>query len=89
MTEANTSYLRGKYPSLFGPHVDFSCGDGWLTLLDKTCAELTKTAPKVTITTIKSKYGELRIYLDLAPMTAPDAHAIVDRVLIESRAVPE
>lgn len=70
--------LLDRYPALFTPREDddmpnvvrawgFECGDGWFSLLDTLCAEITAHAQanglEITVRQIKEKFGALRFYL--------------------------
>ena len=76
--------LAAKYPRIFrdlhgNPHVSclafgIECGDGWYSLIDRLCADISKADPHVYVTQVKEKYGTLRFY------TNPTTHAVLDRI---------
>lgn len=81
MRKALDDLLCERYPLIFAErhlpmqescmYWGFSCGDGWLTLIDTLCAQLQSHtdlngAPQVVATQVKEKFGELRFYVQAA-----------------------
>jgi hypothetical protein len=69
------AYMRLAYAELFTEHTQgFECGSGWWALLDQLCRQiqhwqqwqLKRNAlfPRVTITQVKEKFGDLRFYYE-------------------------
>ena len=68
MNEENSKHLRAAYPELYGDQFAFACPDTWAPLLadfSKALLEHIRAAGlTVTITDVKEKHNELRIYAD-------------------------
>ena len=77
MNNKNTKYLLNKYSKLFRQHKLsiqesampwlFQCDDGWYWLINILCSQLQfdiekNKEPQLEFTTIKEKFGMLRIY---------------------------
>ena len=79
MNNENTKKLLKKYPELYRGHTKppneslmcflFECGDGWYNMIDELSDRITKLCKKKDIEIpevfqVKSKWAELRYYLD-------------------------
>lgn len=77
MNHKNTKYLLKKYPKLFAQYKlpltqtamcwGLQCGDGWFWLINLLCSQLQfdidiNKQPQIEFTTIKEKFGTLRMY---------------------------
>ena len=77
MNNKNTKYLLNKYSKLFRQHKLsiqesampwlFQCNNGWYWLINMLCSQLQfdidkNKEPQLEFTTIKEKFGTLRIY---------------------------
>lgn len=40
----------------------FDCGDGWYDLIKEACRKIVEACPEATMTQVKEKYGDLRLY---------------------------
>jgi len=67
--------LYKKYPSIFVQRTlpmsesamgwGCQCGDSWFSIIDDLCEKVMKVAPTIQFTTVKEKYGTLRVYTNL------------------------
>jgi len=96
MTEEKENILYGKYPKLFAQKdldarysaMCWGCqhGDGWFKILDEMCGKLQHLCNKfnhsIEFTTVKEKFGKLRIYYTNEPIerTIDDYSVIHDTV---------
>lgn len=76
--------LRARFPALFPRPCDISVGSGWRGLVEALCeqlqAEIDRGHGQPAVRQIKQKFGELRVYLHVAPAPAPNSRfdAITD-----------
>ncbi len=88
MNEENSRHLCAAYPELYGDQFAFASPDSWAPLLadfSKALLEhIRATGLIVTITDVKEKHNELRIYAD---GTDEVADRIIDNAESQSRRV--
>lgn len=88
MNEKNSKHLCAAYPELYGDQFAFTCPDSWAPLLHDLSKELLEhiraTGLTLTITDVKEKHNELRIYAD---GTDEVADRIIDNAERQSRYV--
>ena len=111
MREELESILVNKYPELcrdYGGNelvtcfaYGFECGDGWFNLIDDTLSKVDTLAKScnlnVKIDQIKSKLGELRLYINIEPgpggskiqQVVSQIHNIIDVAIEESSKISE
>ena len=63
----------------------FQCGDGWYDILYQACKDIVKADPNAIATTVKEKFGQLRVYL----RGNGKAYEIADKLEDESAEVCE
>lgn len=68
MNEENSRHLCAAYPELYGDQFAFACPDSWTPLLDDFSKSLLEhiraTGLTLTISDVKEKHNELRVYAD-------------------------
>lgn len=89
MNEENSRRLCAAYPELYGDQFAFACPDSWTPLLDDFSKALLEhiraTGLTVTITDVKEKHNELRIYADGMDAAADE---IIESAEQRSRHIP-
>lgn len=89
MNEENTKHLCATYPELYGDQFAFACPDSWTSLLHDFSKALLQhiraTGLTVTITDVKEKHNELRIYADGTDVVADE---IIENAGQRSRHIP-
>lgn len=89
MNEENSRQLCAAYPELYSDKFAFACPDSWTTLLDDFSKALLEhirtTGLTLTITDIKEKHNELRIYADGTDAVADE---IIESAEERSRHIP-
>lgn len=61
--------LLKKHPHIFGESFYFECDEGWFSIIDELCRNITNylsnnpTVEKVTALQVKEKFGSLRFYI--------------------------
>lgn len=77
--------LDQKYPLMFEPCFDFSCG--WKSLVTNLVKQIHEVDDRVTIAQIKEKFGTLRFYLANCPEESQDAVYALIRAAEQASAV--
>jgi hypothetical protein len=89
MNEENTKHLCAAYPELYGDNFAFACPDSWTPLLDDFSKALLEhiraTGINLTISDVKEKHNELRIYADGTDAMADEIIEIAEQ---RSRHIP-
>lgn len=58
--------LKAKYPEfLTDVRCGASCGEGWVSVLDRMFADFRQIGGKIVIAQVKEKFGGLRVYVDV------------------------
>lgn len=80
--------IFNKYPTIFPPQeirednsksclaYGIECGPGWYPLIEDALQALVKTGLQIEITQIKEKFGQLRLYYDLAAHQDSDVEKV-------------
>lgn len=54
--------LKAKYPMVLSPKASMTCGEGWISIIDRFLQEISAISPgTVTVNGFYEKYGSLRI----------------------------
>lgn len=63
--------LYKTYPKIFKNKISIACGNGWFFILNSLCSQLQfdikkNNEPQIVFTTVKEKFGSLRVYVEKA-----------------------
>jgi len=61
--------LVKTFSTLYEPDFEFRCDDGWYQLIYNMSEEVIREDERTVITTVKEKFGELRVYSDSVPFS--------------------